>query len=108
MDKLIAQLIAATNAFSVEAALELFSPKAVIADVSVGKTFKGPAGVREYMEEYFVGYHTVTKLESLEAVSAKRAKAFVDFTGDFGHEKGLLDVATGTDGLIISIDAELL
>jgi len=50
MDKLIAQLIAATNAFSVEAALELFSPKAVIGDVSVGKTFKVHAGVREYIE----------------------------------------------------------
>ena len=108
MEKIIDKLIASTNLFDVKAALALFSSKAVIDDVSVGKKFKGTTGVREYLEEYFVGYHTVTKLDSLEVLDAQHANARVDFTGDFGHEKGILNVTIGRDGLIVAIDAALL
>ncbi|EWY35760.1 hypothetical protein N825_35915 [Skermanella stibiiresistens SB22] len=31
----------------------------------------------------------------------------VDFTGDFGHEIGLLDISVDGDGLITRIDADL-
>jgi ketosteroid isomerase-like protein len=107
IEKVIRQFIKAANAFDVKAALTLFAADAVIEDVSVGETFKNKAGVRNYLEKFFVGYNTVTKLESLKIVNSKEANAQVDFTGDFGHETGGLNVTINADGLIIGVDAYL-
>ena len=107
MKKIITQFINATNAFDVEAALALFADDAVIDDVSVGEKFKNTTGVRKYLEKFFVGYKTVTKLESVEVLDNRNAKAQVDFTGDFGHETGGLNFTLNSDGLIIAINAYL-
>lgn len=107
MDDLIHRLIAATNAFDVETALALFAPDAVIDDVSVGDTFAGSAGVRRYLEQFFVGYHTVSKVLSIDLQGDNRALVRLDFTGDFGHETGRLDVTANAEGLIAAIDADL-
>jgi len=100
-------LIAATNAFDVESALPLFAPDAVIDDSSTGHRFDGHAGIRRYIEEYFIGYHTVTRLLSIERLGNSRARVRVDFTGDFGHEIGLLEISVNSYGLIERIDADL-
>jgi ketosteroid isomerase-like protein len=105
--KIIEQFIDATNAFDVKSALALFAADAIIDDVSVGEKFKKTAGVRTYLEKFFVGYHTVTRLESLKIISYRKAIARVDFTGDFGHETGGLNFTFNADGLIIAIDAHL-
>jgi len=105
--RIVQQFIKATNAFDVKAALALFADDAVIDDVSVGEKFKKTAGVSKYLEKFFVGYHTVTKLESLKIIDNQHALAQVDFTGDFGHETGSLNVTINTNGLIIAIDAHL-
>lgn len=100
-------LIAATNAFDAERALKLFAPDAVIDDPSTGHRFDGHAGIRTYIEQYFIGYHTVTHLLSIERMGIMSARVRVDFTGDFGHEVGLLEISVDTDGLIVRIDANL-
>ncbi|ESY73776.1 nuclear transport factor 2 family protein [Mesorhizobium sp. M0051] len=100
-------LIAATNAFDADTALTLFTPDAVIDDPSTGHRFDGHAGVRDYIERYFVGYHTVTRFLSIESIGDGRARVRVDFTGDFGHEIGLLDISVNAAGLIVRIDADL-
>lgn len=100
-------LISATNAFDVEAALALFTPRAVIDDPSTGERFENHAGIRDYVERYFVGYNTVTRLLSVRILGKDRARARVDFTGDFGHEIGLLEISFSPDGLIARIDADL-
>lgn len=100
-------LIAATNAFDVESALRLFAADAVIDDPSTGHRFAGHAGVREYVERYFVGYRTATRLLSIERLGDRRARVRVDFSGDFGHEIGLLEIAVDANGLIVRIDADL-
>ena len=107
MKKIIRQFIKATNAFDVEAALKLFAPDAVIDDVSVGETFTNTPGVRRYLEKFFVGYNTVTRLESVEVLDNRNARAQVDFTGDFGHETGGLNFTLNSDGLITRINAYL-
>lgn len=107
MTRLIEQLIAATNAFDIDAALSLFAADSVIDDVSVGSKFVGRAGVRRYLETYFAGYNTVSKLISLETVDERHAKAHLDFTGDFGHEMGFLDITVASDGLITRVTADL-
>lgn len=107
MQDLIHRLIAATNAFDVKAALEAFAPDAVIDDVSVGQTFAGSAGVRRYLEQFFVGYHTVSKVLSIDSHGENQALVRLDFSGDFGQETGRLDVTTNADGLIAAIDADL-
>jgi ketosteroid isomerase-like protein len=107
MKKIIQQFINAINAFDVEAALKLFDDDAVIDDVSVGEKFKNIKGVRKYLEKFFVGCQTITKLKSLEILDERQAKAQVDFTGDFGHETGVLEVTLNADGLIIKINAYL-
>lgn len=105
--KIIQQFIKATNEFDVKKALELFAHDAVIDDVSVGEKFKKTAGVLKYLEKFFVGYHTVTKLESIKVIDNCHAMARVDFTGDFGHETGDLNFTFNGDGLITAIDAHL-
>ena len=107
MEDLITRLIAATNAFDVDTALTLFAADAVIDDVSVGDKFEGTAGVRRYLEQFFVGYHTVTKVLSIEQTTDRRAMVHVDFTGNFGHETGVLDVTIDPEGKIVAIGADL-
>lgn len=100
-------LIAATNAFDVDATSAMFTPDAVMDDPSTGHHFKGHAGIRDYVERYFVGYHTVTRCLSIETINEAQGRVRVDFTGDFGHEIGLLDITVNDDGLITRIDADL-
>lgn len=103
----VERFVAAANAFDVDAALALFAAGAVITDISVGDTFAGTSGVRRYLEQYFVGYHTVSRIISVDVVSEVRAKVQLDFTGDFGHETGVLDVTIDSDGLIATVAADL-
>lgn len=100
-------LIAATNAFDVESAVRLFAADAVIDDPSTGHRYAGHSGVREYVERYFVGYRTTTRLLSVARVSDDRTRVRVYFSGDFGHEIGLLQIALDAAGLIVRIDADL-
>ena len=99
--------IATTNAGDVGAVLKLFAPDAVIDDPSTGHCFEGQTGIRAYIEQFFVGYHTVTRLLSLEELSPGLARVRVDFTGDFGHEIGRLDMSVDATGTIARIDASL-
>lgn len=107
MKKLVSTFIETANAFDVEGTLALFSSNAVIEDASVGKAFAGVEGVRRYMEEFFVGYKTTSKLLSLERMGDFSVIARVDFTGDFGHEIGSLRFGIDSSGLIDRIDADL-
>jgi hypothetical protein len=100
-------LITATNAFAVEPALGLFTADAVIDDSSTGERFDGQAGVRDYIKRFFVGYRTATRLLSFTRIDEHRARLRVDFTGDFGHEIGRLEIVTDPAGLIVRIDAHL-
>ncbi len=99
--------IAATNSYDVERVLALFTPDAVIDDPSTGHCFDGHAGIRNYIEQYFIGYRTVTRFLSLEILGDNRARVRVDFTGDFGHEIGLLKISVNAEGIIVRIDANL-
>lgn len=100
-------LIAATNAFAVERVLALFAHDAVIDDPSTGHRFDGHAGIRRYVEQYFVGYQTVTRFLSMQRLGPQRARVRVDFTGDFGHEIGNLDITVNAQGLIARLHADL-
>ncbi|MFS3135658.1 YybH family protein [Gluconacetobacter sacchari] len=100
-------LIAATNAGDVDAVVALFTPDAVIDDPSTGHRLDGHAGIRTYVERYFVGYHTITRFLSIGSLPDGRARVRVDFTGDFGHEIGLLDLTVDADRRITRIDANL-
>jgi ketosteroid isomerase-like protein len=99
--------IATTNSGDVDAVLKLFAPDAVIDDPSTGHRFDSHTGIRAYIEQFFVGYRTVTRFLSLENLSAGVARVRVDFTGDFGHEIGLLDMSVDAAGRIVRIDASL-
>ncbi|MFL6708840.1 MAG: nuclear transport factor 2 family protein [Massilia sp.] len=107
MDKLVDTFIQAVNAFDVEGALTLFKSDAIIEDVSVRDAFVGTDGIRHYLEQFFVGYKTASKLLSLEQLDDFAGIVRVDFTGDFGHEIGSLRIKTSSDGLIERIEADL-
>jgi hypothetical protein len=107
MQQLIENFIETTNAGNIDGALSLFAPNAIIDDVSVGDTFVGTDGVRVYLERFFVGYHTVSKLLSIETTDDLHADVRLDFTGDFGHETGTLKIVLNSDGLIERADADL-
>lgn len=107
MEQLVDAFIGRANAFDVDGVLALFEADAVIDDVSVGDAFAGAQGIRRYIERFFVGYHTATRLLSLALPGDFLAIAHVDFTGDFGHETGTLTIRTSAAGLIERIDADL-
>jgi ketosteroid isomerase-like protein len=107
MQKLVETFIRTANAFDIAGALSLFAPDAVIDDVSVGDAFEGKAGVRLYLDRFFVGYNTSSMLLALEEQDGRHATVRLDFTGDFGHEIGILKIAINADGLIERIDADL-
>ncbi|TOY74739.1 hypothetical protein DIS16_12115 [Levilactobacillus brevis] len=103
----VEKFIETTNRKDIEGALEIFTNDAVINDPSVGRSFDGIDQVRVYVERFFVGYNTTTKLLRTEQITESSVKAYVDFTGDFGHETGYLQFETNGDGLIIRVDADL-
>lgn len=107
MESLIDSFIRTANAFDVDGTLALFGPNAVIDDISVGAAFTGRDGVRQYIERFFVGYNTKSRLLSVEEEGSLTAVARLDFTGDFGHEVGVLRIAINSAGLIGHIDADL-
>ncbi|WP_435656246.1 nuclear transport factor 2 family protein [Brucella pituitosa] len=107
MEKLVESFIATTNAFDIEGALSLFATDAVIDDISVGDAFVGHTGVRQYLDRFFVGYSTSSKLLSIEELDTFHSSVRLDFTGDFGHEIGILKMAINSTGLIERIDADL-
>ncbi|NLR99875.1 nuclear transport factor 2 family protein [Rhizobium sp. P38BS-XIX] len=76
-------------------------------DPSTGEQFDGHHGIRDYVERFFEGYHTVSRLLSLEPLPNGRTRARVDFRDDFGHEVGQLDIALDEAGMIVRIDADL-
>jgi hypothetical protein len=107
MQKIVESFIRTANAFDVDGALSLFSSDAVTDDVSVGDAFVGRDGVRDYLERFFVGYHTKSELLSLERLDDFNAAIRLDLKGDFGHEIGVLKITVNADGLIQRIDADL-
>ncbi len=107
MQKLVESFITTANAFDVEGALSLFAADTVIDDVSVGDAFVGRDGVRHYLERFFVGYNTSSKLLSIKELDGFQSQVRLDFNGDFGHEIGILKIAINPDGLIERIDADL-
>jgi hypothetical protein len=107
MKKLVDTFIRTANAFDVDGAVALFASDAIIDDVSVGDAFVGTEGIRLYVERFFVGYKTASKLLSLERLDDFNASLRLDFTGDFGHEVGTLKITINSEGLIERIDADL-
>jgi ketosteroid isomerase-like protein len=107
LEQIAHKFIAAANRFDAEGVLNLFAADAAIEDVSVGEKFEGTSGIRKYIVTFFLGYHTKTELLSFEHTGPGRVLAKVDFTGDFGHETGYLDIRFNETGLIEHIDADL-
>jgi hypothetical protein len=107
LERIAQQFISAANRFDTQAVLDLFAASAVIEDVSVGDRFEHTAGIKKYFVTFFIGYHTSTQLLSLVYTGQNRVLAKVDFTGDFGHETGGLDIRVNETGLIDHIDAYL-
>ena len=99
--------LVATDEFDIETALRCFRPDAVIDDPSTGETFEGIEGVLDYVTRFFVGYRTRSRVIGVTRLASDRVRLRVDFTGDFGHEIGQLDVVTDQHGRILRIDADL-
>lgn len=107
MRKMVTAFIDAANRYDVAGVLALFTPDALIDDPSTGHCFNGHAGIRCYIERYFLGYQTRTRLISTTRQGESRVSARLDFTGTFGHEIGILDILVNSEGLIRRIDASL-
>lgn len=78
----------------VDAAVALFSLDAVIDDPSTCHRFDGQVGVRTYG-------HFVDRRADV------RPRLRIDFTGDFGHQIGLLDLTVDNHHRATRIDADL-
>ncbi|MVA74086.1 nuclear transport factor 2 family protein [Agrobacterium vitis] len=80
--------------------LQQSPPDAIIDDVSVGDAFIGPEGIKQYLNQFFVGYHTQSRLLSVGKQDDHTAFVRLDFASDFGHEIGVLKITINSDGWI--------
>lgn len=105
----IAEWIRLSNAFDTEAYLDKYHKEAILDDPSVGRKFIGHQGIREYFNNYFIGYNTQTRLVKLEIDEQHVTHLEVEFTGTFPEEKlaGLFEM-TFKDGKIATVIADLL
>lgn len=101
--------LAASNAYDTNSYLEKYNKNAVLDDPSVGRAFKGHSGIREYFENYFIGYKTQTRLVKLDNTDDNSAHIEVEFTGEFPEKRisGIFDF-TFEDGKIASAKANLI
>jgi ketosteroid isomerase-like protein len=84
----ISDWIAASNAFDTKRYLGFFLQDAILDDRSVGRKFKGHAGIKDYFESYFIGYNTNTELVNLKIIDDQKASHLeVKFSGDFPEGK---------------------
>ncbi|MET0463937.1 MAG: nuclear transport factor 2 family protein [Chitinophagaceae bacterium] len=79
--------LAAANAFDTDKWLAFFQKEATLDDPSVGSKFEGHVGIRQYFEDYFIGYNTQTELVKLEVKADTEVHLQLDFTGDFPGRK---------------------
>jgi hypothetical protein len=103
----ILALLTAANRYDTQTFLDFFATNAVIDDVSVGEKFEQHSGIKKYFSTYFIAYHTITQLLSIEQISDDTVLVKIDFTGDFGHETGGLKIRYDETGLISNIEAYL-
>lgn len=101
--------LAASNAHDTNSYLEKYRADATLEDPSVGKIFKGHAGIRTYFEQYFIEYKTRTRLLKLDVVGSNNAFIEVEFTGEFpeGKINGTFEFVF-RDDKIASVKADLI
>lgn len=104
----IADWITANNSYNTKKYLTFFSKEAVLIDPSVGSTFPGHKGIKEYYTSYFIGYKTQTRLLKIKTRN-NTAYIEVAFTGEFpeGKIKGSFDF-TFEEEKIKTIKADLI
>jgi ketosteroid isomerase-like protein len=109
IEELVTAWIAASNNFDTKRYLECYLPDAVLEDPSVGRSFKGNKGIREYFESYFIGYNTQTEIIKLELQDSDAAHLEVAFRGNFpgGYIRGKFDFRF-EDGKINTVKADLI
>jgi len=107
-DDIINRWIAVSNDFDTAGYLSFFTEGASIDDPSIGDVFEGEAGLRNYFENYFIGYKTQTRVVSIQAEETF-THVVVDFTGTFpgGQVGGIFDL-TFDGEKIASIRADLV
>lgn len=105
---IITALIEAGNAYDTAKYLSFYQQDAILDDPSVGCQFEGHTGIREYFEEYFIGYQTQTALRKLNCQN-NQAYVEVQFTGNFpgGIVTGTFDFQF-TGGKISAAKADLM
>ncbi|QPH39111.1 nuclear transport factor 2 family protein [Pedobacter endophyticus] len=108
INEFIKEWLSKSNNYETEKYLQLWQEKAVLDDPSVGQIFKGHPGIRNYFENYFIGYKTQSRLLKLDILSDNEAHIEVEFTGEFpeGKIRGTFDF-TFKDGKINKAKAAL-
>lgn len=109
IEKFIEDWISTGNTYDTEKYLEFYNKNAVLNDPSVGRKFTGINGIKEYFENYFIGYKTQTRKMNLLVKDNDHAHLEVEFTGDFAEGKlgGTFDF-TFKDGKISVLYADLI
>jgi hypothetical protein len=106
--KFISEWISASNSFDTEKYLTFYTADAVLNDPSVGRKFEGVKGIREYFENYFIGYKTYTTMTGLLVKDETHALLEVEFSGNFPEGKiGGNFEFTFQDGKIAYVTADL-
>ena len=105
--KFINDWIATGNSYDVKGYLGFYQADAVLDDPSVGRVFKGHAGIEQYFRDYFIGYKTHTRLVRLN-INEHSALLDVEFTGNFPEGKlaGSFDFRF-REGKIVYVKADL-
>lgn len=77
LQQIAQQFISAANWFDTQSVLDLFTAHAVIEDGCVGDKFEHTEGIKNCFVTFFIGYHTSTRLLSLEYTGSDKILAKV-------------------------------
>lgn len=83
INEFINDFLEKSNAYDTKSYLDKWNEDAILDDPSVGRIFEGHSGIRNYFENYFIGYKTQSRLQKIEIISDNEAHIEVEFTGNF-------------------------
>ncbi|TRW27568.1 nuclear transport factor 2 family protein [Flavobacterium zepuense] len=105
--KIIEHWFKASNAFDTEEYFKIYDADAVLEDTTIGETYHGHHGIRNYFEEFFIGYNTKTEIIDITFMNDKEVYINAIFDGNsFSKLKGVFEL-TFSNAKIIKVKCYL-
>ena len=101
LKKIIAHWLTVSNNFDTEEYIKIYDADAVLNDTTVSETYYGHKGIRNYFEEFFIGYNTKTTIVDITFKNANEVYINAVFDGNsFSKLKGVFELTFLEDKIV--------